>query len=241
MNHEENTLKTQQMYQEGVSILRQLKDEGFDSMFAGGAVRDRVMGIPPKDFDIATQASPDEVCTFFRQKGLKVVPTGIDHGTVTVVGKFGAYEITTLRQDINTDGRHAQVIFGQSFEEDAARRDFTMNAMFEDYDGNIHDYFLGRKHIQEKALHFVGDARTRIKEDFLRILRMYRFWARFDCTPSEETLEIVEELASGLALVSQERITQELLGILNGDQYDVVQEHFLVPRSWRCVCRMLKK
>ncbi|SMF16619.1 CCA tRNA nucleotidyltransferase [Pseudobacteriovorax antillogorgiicola] len=210
----ESQLKSDRLYREACTILETLEQHGFEARFAGGCVRDRILGRIPKDYDLACTAKPDEVCTIFRQKNMKVVPTGIDHGTVTVVAKFGAYEVTTLRKDVSTDGRHAQVVFGNSFEEDALRRDFTMNAMFEDRHGQVFDYFQGQEHLSKKELHFVGDARQRIREDFLRILRLFRFWARYNCSPNKQTLQAVEELAAGLAQISQERITQELIGLL---------------------------
>ncbi len=211
---QEAEYKSKQCFREALRILEELEIKGFAARLAGGCVRDRVLQLNPKDYDIATVARPEQICSIFRQKGYKVVPTGIDHGTVTIVGKFGPYEATTLRKDIKTDGRHAEVVFGSSFEEDAARRDFTFNAMFEDRNGVVYDYFLGRKHLENKELHFVGDPRKRIQEDYLRILRMYRFWARLGCQPGKEVLQIVTEIGSGLARVSQERITAEILKLL---------------------------
>ena len=204
--------KSQAYHRESLKVLEILEDNGFKARLAGGCVRDRVMGQPAKDIDIATDAKPDEVSLIFKQKNFRTVPTGIDHGTITIIGKFGAYEVTTLRRDVVTDGRHAKVVFGESFQEDALRRDFTMNAMFQDREGQIYDYFLGRKHIEEGVLKFVGDAKKRIKEDYLRILRLYRFWARFNLKPDRQALEAIEELGAGLRQISQERITSELLG-----------------------------
>ena len=194
-----------------------LEQAGFVARFAGGCVRDRLMGIHPTDYDVATSATPDQTSGVFRSQGYKVVPTGIDHGTVTVIAPSGPVEITTLRRDVATDGRRAQVAFGTNFEEDAERRDFTINAMFEDARGQIYDYFEGRKDLAEKALRFVGNAETRIREDYLRILRLFRFWAKIDFTPVPGTLEAVVAEKSGLGGISQERITSELLKTLAGN------------------------
>ncbi|NRA63076.1 MAG: CCA tRNA nucleotidyltransferase [Pseudobacteriovorax sp.] len=210
-----SAIKTEQQYREALVLLTILEEENqLETRFAGGCVRDRYLNQLPKDFDIATVGHPQEVCRIFKQKGYRVIPTGIEHGTVSVIGKFGSYEITTLRQDIETDGRHATVRFGQSFEEDAARRDFTMNAMFEDRHGVIYDFFGGKQDLDRRQLQFVGNATERIREDYLRIMRLYRFWARMDCLPNEQTLTAVAEMGAGLARISQERITQELMGIL---------------------------
>src|SRR5690606_9700328 len=132
-------------------ILVTLEQAGFAARFAGGCVRDRILGIYPKDYDVATDALPEQNIELFADHGYKVVPTGIEHGTVTVVTRDGPVEITTLRRDVATDGRHAEVEYcGKSFEEDALRRDFTMNAMYEDLRGQIYDFHDGRKHIQQR-------------------------------------------------------------------------------------------
>lgn len=211
------TVKNQVKQREAREILETIEQHGFEARLAGGCVRDRLLGIEAHDFDIASTAKPEEISSIFRQKNFKVIPTGIEHGTVTVVAKHSHYEITTLRKDVNTDGRHASVEFGESFEEDAQRRDFTINAMFEDRHGQIYDYFDGQAHLEKRELHFVGDAHQRIQEDYLRILRLFRFWARFNCTVNKQTLQAVEELAAGLGRISQERITQELMGMLEAE------------------------
>ena len=130
-----------------------------------------------------------------------VIPTGIDHGTVTVVGKHGAYELTSLRRDVETDGRRAVVSFGESFQEDSLRRDFSFNAMYEDAEGKLYDYHNGLEDLKNRRIRFVGDAQTRIKEDYLRIMRLFRFWARFDYEPDAATLDVIaktkQDSASG--------------------------------------------
>lgn len=190
-----------------------LEAAGYQARLAGGCVRDRILGIRPKDYDIATDAKPDEVSLIFKQKSIKVIPTGIDHGTVTVVMGGQGLEITTLRKDVRTDGRHAEVVFGRSFEEDAERRDFSMNALYEDLNGQVYDYFDGRGDIQRGELRFVGRAEARIREDYLRILRLFRFWARFGFRPDAATLAAVKKEVQGLARISQERCTSEILEI----------------------------
>lgn len=202
---------------DALKALLVLEQAGYSARFAGGCVRDRLMGVQPMDFDVASNATPEQTTAVFRGKGFKVVPTGLDHGTVTVVVPSGPIEITTLRRDVATDGRRAEVAFGTSFEDDAERRDFTINAMFEDARGQIYDYFDGRRDLEECRLRFVGHAETRIREDYLRILRLFRFWAKIGFTPVPGTIEAVTQEKSGLTGISQERITSELLKTLAGD------------------------
>lgn len=206
--------RSKRAYQDALIALEGLENGGFQARLAGGCVRDRQMSRAPADYDIATTATPEEVIRTFKEQGRKVVPTGIEHGTVTLVMPAGPVEITTLRRDVATDGRRAQVVFGKSFEEDAARRDFTINAMFEDRAGHIYDYHDGLKHLENRSLYFVGNPHTRIKEDYLRILRFFRFWARFNLHPDTNALHAIEEQRDGLNIVSQERITSELLLLL---------------------------
>jgi poly(A) polymerase len=194
--------------------MKVLESNGYESRLAGGCVRDRMMGLRPKDYDIATSATPVQASNTLSQAGCRVIPTGIDHGTITAVWSGVPTEITTLRRDIETDGRHATVQFGKSFEDDASRRDFTINAMFEDQNGVIFDFHNGRDHIQQRKLAFVGQADQRIKEDYLRILRLFRFWARFDFEPEDVALRACENLRSGLNKLSQERITSEMWQLL---------------------------
>jgi tRNA nucleotidyltransferase/poly(A) polymerase len=198
-------------FEDAKHILETLNGAGYSSMFAGGCVRDRLLKLTPKDYDVATAATPDQSMTLFSEKGFRVVPTGFDHGTITVVTKSGPVEVTTLRRDVSTDGRHAIVDFtGATFETDAARRDFTINALFEDVTGQIHDFHSGLDDIKTKTLRFVGSPQQRIREDYLRILRFFRFWARLGFTPDPAALPVLSREASGLSKISQERITQEL-------------------------------
>ena len=203
--------------QDALKVLQIAEQAGYQARLAGGCVRDRLMGAVPVDFDVATNASPDQATVLFRTKGYKVVPTGVDHGTVTIIAPSGPIEVTTLRRDVATDGRRAQVAFGESFEEDAERRDFTINAMFEDARGQIYDYFGGLEDLKSGHLRFVGDASTRIREDYLRILRLFRFWSKLGFNPVPGTLDAVTSEKAGLTSISQERITSELMKTLSGE------------------------
>ncbi len=205
-------------FEDAKHILETLNGAGYSSMFAGGCVRDRLLKLTPKDYDVATAATPDQSMALFSEKGFRVVPTGFDHGTITVVTRSGPVEVTTLRRDVATDGRHAVVDFnGATFETDAARRDFTINALFEDSAGQIHDFHGGIDDIKTKTLRFVGSPQQRIREDYLRILRFFRFWARLGFTPDQAALPALSREASGLSRISQERITQELWQTLSAD------------------------
>lgn len=204
----------QRRYRDALKILASLEGAGHEARLAGGCVRDRVLGIEPNDYDVATTAAPDKVLAHFKAEGMKVIPTGLQHGTVTVVMPTGPVEITTLRHDVATDGRRAAVAFGAGFEEDALRRDFTINAMFEDARGVIHDYYHGQADLKQGILRFVGDPGQRIREDYLRILRLFRFWARFGFAPVAGTLDAIRAHLDGLAALSQERITAELIKTL---------------------------
>lgn len=185
-------------------------------MFAGGCVRDRLLGVKPKDYDIATAATPQDTINLFSSLGIKVIPSGIDHGTVTVISRTGPIEITTLRRDIKTDGRHAIVDFtNATFETDALRRDFTINAMYEDIDGKIRDFCGGLDDLKSRKLRFVGSPSERIQEDYLRILRFFRFWARLEFDADPAALVAIKHESTGLRNISQERITAELWGILS--------------------------
>jgi tRNA nucleotidyltransferase/poly(A) polymerase len=200
---------------EALQTLRLLEAAGHKARLAGGCVRDMVMGSSPKDYDIATSARPEVVMKLLAGHQLKVIPTGIDHGTVTLVMPHGNIEITTLRRDVSTDGRRAVVSYdGATFEEDAARRDFTMNALYQDQTGKIYDFHGGLDDIKARRLAFVGDPVTRIREDYLRILRFFRFWARFDLIPQPAALDAIRAEQNGLDAVSAERITHELTELL---------------------------
>jgi poly(A) polymerase len=190
-------------------------DEGL-TRFVGGAVRDDLLGLPVSDIDLATRIEPDEVVRRLEQAKIKAVPTGIDHGTVTAVSDGHPFEITTLRRDVSTDGRRATVAFTDDWEEDAARRDFTINALSADPNtGELFDYFGGLADLQQRHIRFIGDPLQRIAEDHLRILRFFRFHARFDAgEPDAAALDACTARANDLMALSRERIADELLKLL---------------------------
>ncbi|MCA0320023.1 MAG: CCA tRNA nucleotidyltransferase [Proteobacteria bacterium] len=197
------------------ALIDALSAAGAEARPIGGAVRNWLAGRPSGDIDIATTALPEVVSATARGLGLKAVPTGIDHGTVTVVADGVGYEVTTLRQDVETDGRHAVVRFGLDWREDAARRDFTINAMSIGRDGEVHDYFGGRADLEAGRVRFIGDARARIREDRLRILRFFRFHAEFGRDgPDAAGLAACIAEREGLQDLSRERVRAELLKIL---------------------------
>jgi poly(A) polymerase len=183
--------------------------------WVGGAVRDTLLGDAVKDIDCATPHPPLDVIRRLSRAGIKSAPTGIDHGTVTALLSGGTVEITTLRRDVSTDGRRATVEYATDWEEDAARRDFTINALYADPKTlEIHDYFGGLADLDARLVRFIGDARARIREDHLRILRYYRFQARFGALLDGEAEEACAELAPMLKGLSRERVAMELLTLL---------------------------
>jgi poly(A) polymerase len=147
--------------------------------FVGGAVRDTLLDRLVQDIDVATTLLPEATMSVLQQAGIHVVPTGIQHGTVTAVIDGRHFEITTLRKDVACDGRHAEVAFTDNWQEDASRRDFTMNAMYMSTEGELFDYFSGQEDAKAGRVRFIGDANTRISEDYLRILRFFRFYAHY--------------------------------------------------------------
>ena len=181
--------------------------------YVGGAVRDSLLGLPVKDIDLATPLIPEEVMRRLKAAAIRVVPTGIEHGTVTAALAAGPVEITTLRRDVSTDGRRATVAFAEDWREDAARRDFTINALYADpSSGQIDDWFGGLADLAARRVRFIGDARQRIREDHLRILRFFRFQARFGACPEAEAA--CAELAPTLRGLSRERVGMELMNLL---------------------------
>lgn len=187
-----------------------------ETRYVGGAVRDDLVGLPVNDVDFATRLRPDEVVERLQAAGLKAVPTGFEHGTVTAVSDGHPYEITTLRRDVETFGRHATVAFTDDWKEDAARRDFTINALMADpVSGEIFDYFGGLADLEKHHVRFIGDPFERIAEDHLRILRFFRFHARFGRgEPEAAALDACTARANDLMALSRERIADELLKLL---------------------------
>ncbi|MBV1838364.1 CCA tRNA nucleotidyltransferase [Acetobacter estunensis] len=183
----------------------------------GGAVRDLLAGRAVSDFDLATPEPPEDVMQRLESAGIKAVPTGLAHGTVTAVLEGCGFEITTLRRDVKTDGRHAEVAWTQDWREDAARRDFTINAMSCDPTGRVHDFFGGRADLKAGWVRFVGDAALRIREDALRVLRYFRFEARYGRGARDAaTVQAVSAGAALIAGLSVERVWSELKRILSG-------------------------
>jgi poly(A) polymerase len=193
-------------------------EEGL-TRYVGGAVRDDLLGLPISDIDLATRIQPEEVMRRLEEARIKAVPTGIDHGTVTAVSDGQPVEITTLRRDVSTDGRRATVAFTDDWREDAARRDFTINALSADpLTGELFDYFGGLDDLDERHVRFIGDPFQRIAEDHLRILRFFRFHARFGAgEPNEAALDACTARANDLMGLSRERIADELLKLLGMD------------------------
>lgn len=198
-------------------VLAALRDTLGGPRYVGGAVRDTLLGLPVADVDIATSLLPQQVIDRLEAAGVKAIPTGIEHGTITAAINGKNYEITTLRRDVATDGRRATVAFSQDWREDAARRDFTINALYAQPDtGEIFDYFNGIRDLNDGVLRFIGAPSERIAEDFLRILRYFRFLARYGSGPlNQDALNACKRGAHGLTALSRERIAQELARLLS--------------------------
>lgn len=190
---------------------------GYRALFVGGCVRNALLGQAVTDIDIATDALPETVTNIAETAGFRVVPTGIEHGTVTVIAQGMAHEVTTFRRDIATDGRHATVAFATDIAQDATRRDFTMNALYAQADGTVIDPLGGLADLQARHLRFVGDASARIREDYLRILRFFRFYAIYGA-PSRgidaDGLAACADNLEGLADLSRERVGTEMRKLL---------------------------
>ena len=194
-----------------IQLLTILNQDGEEARIAGGAVRNALFGESISDVDIATTCLPQEVMKRAEANGFRAIATGIEHGTVTVIVDGEPYEVTTLRADIHTDGRHAEVVFGRDWQADAERRDFTVNALYANLDGEIIDLVGGLADIQSKTWRFIGDAETRIKEDHLRILRFFRFFAWYGTgRPDSEGLRACVRLKDSITHLSVERIWSEL-------------------------------
>lgn len=196
-------------------LLDLLDRDGEETRIVGGAVRNALLGRPVHEVDLATTAHPDETMRRARRGGLRAVPTGIAHGTVTVILAGTAFEVTTLRRDVETDGRRAVVRFGRDFTEDAERRDFTINGLTLDRAGTLHDSIGGLADLAARRVRFIGDPLARIREDYLRILRFFRFHAEYAEGPLDRpALEAAILCREGLALLSRERVRAELLKLV---------------------------
>jgi poly(A) polymerase len=195
--------------------MRALIRDGGAARFVGGAIRNALLGQPVVDVDIATPLPPAEVIDRLKRSGLRAIPTGIEHGTVTAISSGKPFEVTTLRRDVSTDGRRATVAFTTEWSEDAARRDFTINALYAGEDGEVFDYFGGLDDLRARRVRFVGDARTRIREDYLRIMRLFRFHAWYGKGEIDaDAFAAATAEKAGLKLLSGERVQKELLRLL---------------------------
>ncbi|WP_417517733.1 CCA tRNA nucleotidyltransferase [Minwuia sp.] len=204
-------------------IVAALSSAGATTRLVGGCVRDWLLDRPVGDLDLATTLAPRTAAKALKKQGFRVIPTGIDHGTITVAAAGEGYEITTLRKDVATDGRHATVAFSDDWTEDAARRDFTINALYADLDGTVHDPLgTGLSDIQARQLRFAGDPQERIREDYLRILRFFRFQSVLDVRASQAGLAACAAQREGLRGLSVERIWQEMRKLLAGPNRDAV-------------------
>jgi poly(A) polymerase len=196
-------------------LMALLNRDGEEARIVGGAVRNALIGLPVGEIDLATTAHPDEVMRRADAEGFKAVPTGIAHGTVTVIVHGKPFEVTTLREDVETFGRHARVAFGRDWKKDAGRRDFTINALSAAADGAVFDYVGGLADIAARRVRFIGDPATRIGEDYLRILRFFRFHATYGAGPLDAAgLHACIVARSGLELLSRERVRMEIMKLL---------------------------
>ena len=196
-------------------LLAVLDRDGEEARVVGGAVRNALIGEPIAEIDVATTAVPDEVLRRVTAAGFKPVPTGIEHGTITVVIDRHPFEVTTLRQDVETYGRHAKVAFGRDWKTDAERRDFTINALSAARDGTVYDYVGGLADLEARRVRFIGDPAKRIAEDYLRILRFFRFHAAYGHGhPDPEGLAACIAGRDGLDQLSRERVRMELMKLL---------------------------
>jgi len=196
-------------------LLAVLDRDGEEARAVGGAVRNALLGLPVGEIDVATTATPDEVARRAEAAGFRPVPTGIEHGTVTVVIDKSPFEVTTLRRDVETDGRHAKVAFGRDWKTDAERRDFTINALSAARDGAVYDYVGGLADLEARRVRFIGDPQKRIEEDYLRILRFFRFHASYASGhPDAQGLVACIAGRDGLDRLSRERVRMEMLKLL---------------------------
>jgi poly(A) polymerase len=200
------------------AVCSMLTDAGYDAHFVGGCVRNALIGAPISDLDISTNARPETVTDLAQNAGFHAVPTGIEHGTVTVVVDGAPFEVTTWRRDVETDGRRATVVYADTMEEDALRRDFTMNALYAAPDGEIVDPLGGMEDLRARCVRFIDDAEDRIREDYLRILRFFRFHAWYGDPEGgldQEALAAIAALSAGLETLSRERIGAEMIKLLS--------------------------
>ncbi len=215
-------------------LLEAFNGGGAETRIVGGAVRNALLGRPVTEVDCTTTALPDETFRLAAAGGFKAVPTGIEHGTITVIVEGEPFEVTTLREDVETDGRHAVVHFGRDFSLDAKRRDFTINALSLGLDGRLYDYTDGVADLAARRVRFIGDAHVRIREDYLRILRFFRFHSEYAEGPPDPTgLAASGAERQGLTILSKERVHHELMKLLvtrrAGETLDILSGHGFLP------------
>jgi poly(A) polymerase len=207
------------------AVFAALGSDGAEIRAVGGAVRNALLGLPVTEIDLATTALPEQVLELAGKAGLKAVPTGIDHGTITVIAGKTPFEVTTLRRDVETFGRHARIAYTTSWEEDAKRRDFTVNALYAGEDGTLFDPLRGYADLVAGRVRFIGEAEDRIREDYLRILRFFRFHAYYGKGEIDEAgLQASVKLRAGLAKLSAERVGGELKRLLVAPQATLATE-----------------
>ena len=209
-----------------MKIFSLLNEKEDTARFVGGCVRDSIIGLKTNDIDIATKLNPEDVVKILGSESIKVIPTGIDHGTVSVFSKDFNFEITTLRSDISTDGRHAEVIFSDSWEEDSLRRDFTINSIYLKQNGELYDPHNGIQNLKDKKIIFIGNPDERINEDYLRILRFFRFNAFYgnnNLKLSSDSIKACARNKNKIKKLSPERVQNEFFKILNSSN-----SHFII-------------
>lgn len=230
-------------------VFKAISDAGGEARVAGGAVRDALLKIPVREIDVATTLPPEQVMEVCKAAGFGVYPTGLDHGTVTVTAGHRAYEVTTLRHDVETDGRRATVKFTDDWRQDAMRRDFTMNAMYCDARGKIYDFTTGYRDVCRNRIIFVGSPSQRIREDYLRILRFFRFHAQIGKGPPDKAgLAACMRHRKGLDGLSAERVRQEMFKLLVAPRavpaLKLMAKHQILERllpyteEWRVIARL---
>lgn len=228
--------------QETLKVMETLngKEGEINALFVGGCVRDTILGKEVFDIDVACKFSPEHSTKLLKEAGIKVIPTGIDHGTITAVCNHKPFEITTLRRDVKTFGRKAEVEFTEDWIDDARRRDFTINTILLDVQGRIYDPLgLGVEDLKQGRIRFVGDPEKRIQEDYLRILRFFRFYALLGEVDLEKSeLELCQKYSEKILLLSKERITTEYLKIIASDKAGLVlalmQEYHVLSDLIKC-------
>jgi poly(A) polymerase len=200
---------------EVAQLLALLNRDGEEARVVGGAVRNTLLHLPVEEIDVATTAVPEEVVRRVEAAGGKAIPTGIEHGTITAIINHRPVEVTTLREDVETFGRTARVVFGRDWQVDAKRRDFTINALSVSPDGNVHDYVGGIGDLAARRVRFIGEPRRRIEEDYLRLLRFFRFHAHFgDGAPDAAGVHACVQARAGLETLSRERVRMEMMKLL---------------------------